>query len=480
MRKNSHLVRALLIPCFLPWISLSQETHASSSLEEELFGGGAQTTTPSVSATPAPSNAAGQAQTAAGTTDSRTSESLTLGGRLELQSSAVKFADNTPGDAPLSHSSSAELYLDARPSDDLRGFVKGAITQTQGANSNASQGSNPKIDLYEMWIKWSGQGSLFTTVGRQKLKWGAASFWNPTDFLAVQTKDPLANFDVRPGANLIKFHMPVEKYGHNFYAIVDLENAQQAQSPRAAARGEFNYGYGNFTGEITTTVVGGKDQPIRWGVDVSTGLGPVDLIVESAWTRRSDQTFYSKSRTPEGNLNFTTVDRSKQSIAQVVLGTRYELKYSEKGSANLNLEYFWNDAGYSDPVLEAYSFGQGLVQGQSRSLYLANRYAAASLVIIPSNDFSVNPFVLTALTNLTDRSWLARAGYTRRISNRSRLDFALSKFGGIGELRGGVPEGVADEVKRAANLPSAVKESIDRLSGREQDWAVSVSAGVDL
>jgi hypothetical protein len=164
----------------------------------------------------------------------------------------------------------------------------------------------------------------------------------------------------------------------------------------------------------------------------------------------------------------------------MVVGTRYELKYSDKGSANLNLEYFWNDAGYSDVVMEAYAFGQGLALGQNRGLYLANRYAAASLVIIPSNDFSVNPLLFTAITNLTDRSWLARAGYTRTISTRSRLEFALTKFGGLGEFRGGVPKGVIDEVKNASNLPSGVRENLDRLVGREQDWAASVTAGIDL
>ncbi|MEN9528922.1 MAG: hypothetical protein RI932_795 [Pseudomonadota bacterium] len=480
MKKSRYMIKTVL-PCLFPLLPFASEARASSSLEDELFGGGSQSSTPaSSSASPASAAPVQPQATAVTTAEPKANETLTLGGRLELQSSMMKFADSTVGDSPLSHSASAELYLDSRPSDDLRGFIKGAITQSQSADANSTQSSSPKIELYEMWIKWSGQGALFTTVGRQKLKWGAASFWNPTDFLAVQTKDPLASFDVRPGANLIKLHVPVEKSGHNFYALVDLENAKQAHSPRAAARAEFNYGYGAFTGELTTTVVGGKDQPIRWGVDLSTALGPVDLIVESAWTRRSDQIFYSKSRTPEGTLNFSTVDRSKQSIAQVVVGTRYELKYSDKGSANLNLEYFWNDAGYSDVVLEAYSFGQGLVRGQNQSLYLANRYAAASLVVIPSNDFSVNPLVFTAITNLTDRSWLARTGYTRRISNRSRLEFALTKFGGLGEFRGGVPEGVVNQVKNAANLPSAVKDNLDRLAGREQDWAVSVSAGVDL
>ena len=476
MNRNSRSVCTSLLSCVFPMLFVMPEARASASLEEELFGEGSQQSAP---VTPAQSSP--PAQTSASSTEAKTNESLTLGGRLELQSSLLKFSDNTVGDAPLNHSAAAELYLDARPSDDLRGYVKGAIIQTQGANTNAAQGAAPKIELYEMWIKWiSNGGSLFTTVGRQKLKWGAATFWNPTDFLAVQTKDPLATYDIRPGANLIKLHVPVEKSGHNFYALIDLENAKKGNSPRAAARAEFNYGYGDFTGELTTSVVGGKDQPIRWGVDLSTALGPVDLIVESAWTRRSDQVFYTKNRTSEGLLSFSTVDRSKQSIAQMVVGTRYELKYSDKGSANLNLEYFWNDAGYSDVVMEAYAFGQGLALGQNRGLYLANRYAAASLVIIPSNDFSVNPLLFTAITNLTDRSWLARAGYTRTISTRSRLEFALTKFGGLGEFRGGVPKGVIDEVKNASNLPSGVRENLDRLVGREQDWAASVTAGIDL
>ncbi|MEY4064705.1 MAG: hypothetical protein RIR26_913 [Pseudomonadota bacterium] len=451
---------------------------ASTSLEEELFNGGASTS-PSPSA--APTNLTPLSPTPAGaipattTASSEMRETLTLGGRLELQYSVNKRSNDKVGDAAFSQSTGAELFLDSRPNDDLRGFVKGALVQSK-TSSNSANTSNPTLSLYEMWVKWSNGGSVFTTLGKQKLKWGAASFWNPTDFLAMENKDPFASFDVRPGAHLLKVHVPFEKQGHNLYALVDFENAASVKSPRLAGRAEFNLNAGGLTGEMTTTIAGGKDLPLKLGVDFSAGVGPVDVIVESAFTRRSKQKFYQKSTAENGQIQFTTTDRSTQFIPQVVTGLRYDLKYSDSDAANLSVEYFWNDAGYSNVSLEAYSFAQG----QSKTLYLARRYVGASAALLQPGSFNDSTVVLSGLSNLTDRSWLARTSFIQKISTRSRLEVAFSKVGGLGEFTGGIPSGIADEIKRSKSLPAGVGEALDRITGNGTDWTASVSAGVDL
>lgn len=443
---------------------------SSTSLEDEMFGGDQ----PTQSNTPAISPKAQSAELPAPPPSAdKGSETLTLGGRLELGSILNKSATQNIGDATLNQTTSAELYLDSRPNDSLRGFIKGALSHKPTTTSSAS---TTDIALYEMWIKWGGESAVYTTLGRQKLKWGAATFWNPTDFLSVQPKDPLASFDVRPGANLVKFHLPVEKSGHNFYLILDIENASTASSPRAAGRAEFNYGFGDWTGELTATLVGGKDQPNRFGLDLSTALGPVDLVVESAWTRRSKQKFYDKTFSDAGALSFTEKSRADEAIPQVVTGLRYDFKYSDSDSANFNVEYFWNGAGYADVAREAYSF----VQGQAQRLYLANRYAAASLFLNQPGSLNDSSFLLTALTNLTDKSWLVRGSVTQRIATRSRLECAVNKAIGAGEFTGGIPVSVANELKASSGLPKTASDALDRVSGFKQDLTISVTAGIDL
>lgn len=448
---------------------------SNSTLEDEMFGEPTQLEPASAAPSAQPKTLLLEGSSSR-QNEEKSTENLTLGGRLELQATLLKRSSSSLGDSPVSQSTGAELYLDSRPTDDLRGFVKGSLTQRKAPGTAGSQSGSTDISLSEMWIKWGGKSAVYTTVGKQKLKWGAASFWNPTDFLAVQNKDPLATYDTRPGANLVKLHMPFEKSGHNLYAIVELENTTSAHSPRLATRAEFNYGFGDFTGELTTTLAGGKDKPLRFGLDLSTGLGPVDLILESAWTRRSTQEFYEKITTENGNIEFKRRDRSKNVIPQVVAGLRYDIKYSDSDSANVSVEYFWNDAGYSDVALEAYSF----IQGQTQRLYLANRYAAASLFLPQPGSFNDSSVIFSALTNLTDQSWLTRTSLGHKISTRSRIEFAIAKTFGAGEFSGGIPRSVADEVKISANLPTAARDALDRVSGVQQDFTLSLTAGIDL
>ena len=61
-------------------------------------------------------------------------------------------------------------------------------------------------------------------MGLQRIKWGSGRFWNPTDFLNQQRKDPLDFFDKRLGVAMLKLHLPLEAQGWNIYGIVDFED----------------------------------------------------------------------------------------------------------------------------------------------------------------------------------------------------------------------------------------------------------------
>lgn len=444
--------------------------HASSSteLESELFGADTTEQAQDTLTSSSPSVASPKEPTL--------TNPLVLGGRLEIDTTVNKRQKQSLGDAGLVRSGTAELYLDSRPADGVRGFVKGAVNHSSAVDPTRSNAGSVNLSLYEMWIKWGGTSSLYTTFGRQKLKWGAASFWNPTDFLAVETKDPLATFDIRPGAELLKIHLPLEKQGHNLYAVVDLNNAQSASSPRGAVRAEFNFGFDDITGELTTTVAGAKDKPIQFGLDLNTGLGPIDLIAEAAFTRKSEATFYQLENDATGNKVFKTQDRSQDTITQVVTGIRYDLKYSESDSANLSLEYFWNDAGYSDIALEAYSF----IQGQSRRLYLANRYLAGSLFLAQPGPLNDSNIIFSALHNITDKSWLVQGVYSQKVLTRSSFEVAVIKAGGAGEFTGGIPRSVAERVRSSVVLNEGASAALDAVTDAGQDWTVRVSAGIDL
>lgn len=473
LKSNVSLRVSLLTACVASLSAYSAHAMAAqNSLEESLFGGGDTPTSgapaPTTPSTPVPKTSP-NSSTSEAPKQTTTNEQLTLGGRLELQSLVNKNRNQNLGDARLLNTATAELYLDSRPTDDLRGFVKGAI-------SNAAPGqSAPTISIYETWIKWSGRDTVFTTLGKQKLKWGAATFWNPTDFFAVQPKDPFAPFDVRPGANLLKVHVPLEKLGHNFYALANLENTSAAHDPKLAARAEFNFGLGDVNGELTTTVAGGRNQPQQYGVDLNTGLGPIDLVIESAFTRKSNKDFFRRETAADGSPSVVAFSRSGETITQVVGGLRYDLKYSESDSANLSVEYFKNDFGTDDPVIEAVSF----LRGQSQRLYLSNRYLAANLLLPQPGPLNDSTLLVSGLWNMADKSWLARASWTERFNVKSSVILAVSRTGGLGEMTGGIPTKVADELRKAPQT-SDVSKVLGQFEGIAQEWTISATAGIEL
>jgi hypothetical protein len=451
-----------------PSISLAAE----NSLEEEMFGGEKKTPAAGEVAAPAasgPAAAAAPLQENALVKSNSLGEMLTLGGRLSIDTTIIKNKDQKFADSPLLSSTAAELYLDARPSDNVRGFIRGSLSNRAGAQTV------PIFSVYETWVKWGGSGALFTTLGKQKLKWGAATFWNPTDFLSVQPKDPLADFDVRPGANLLKLHVPFEKSGHNLYAIVSMENTSAAHDPKIAARAEINYGTRYLTGELTATVAGGRKQPQQFGLDLNTSLGVVDLIAEAAWTKKSQRQFYKTTTGADGSRTVTNYSRENETVAQVVTGLRYDLKYSESDSANLSVEYFWNDFGSSNVISEAASF----VRGQAQRLYLANRYMGANLVFVQPGPLNDSTLLISGLWNMTDNSWLARAGWTEKLDMKSNLIFALTRTGGVGEFTGGIPASVAGAIRKSQITPE-VSAGLEQLEGRSQEWLLSLSANLNL
>ena len=51
--------------------------------------------------------------------------------------------------------------------------------------------ANPAVILDQLYLRFDILRTVFVTVGRQKMKWGTAHVWNPTDALNAQKRDPL-------------------------------------------------------------------------------------------------------------------------------------------------------------------------------------------------------------------------------------------------------------------------------------------------
>jgi hypothetical protein len=343
---------------------------------------------------------------------------LTIGGILYLRSFvAATEAATGPGDFTLSLPSIVDGYLDARPNDRVRGLVLGRLffdaSSSAGSSSAAasagsgvttSSGSNPRVVLDQLWVKFDVEHTVFVTAGRQHVKWGAARFWTPTDFLHSVQLNPLSVFDERTGTTMLKVHLPWESKGWNFYGVAafDLdEPASNLRSVAGAARAEVVLG----TVEIGADVLARNGSKPRIGVDGSAGLGPFDVYVESALTTREATRFRN-----EGPPCAVPLAERCAAVKDAYLspatsfGLNWSYKYSDEDSVTLGAELFYNPSGYADASI----YPLAAATGQLVPFYAGRLYAGAYVLLPKPGSWNNTTINLATLGNLSDRSFISR------------------------------------------------------------------------
>lgn len=408
----------------------------------------------------------GPAATNAFDTEEAVEDPLKIGGRFYLRAftqgnEGVSFG-NTAFSAPML----VDGYFDARPTDRLRGFVLGRLTfdPTSKAGStgliptstSTNASIDPRVVLDQAWLRFDLEHKLFITAGKQHVKWGTSRFWNPTDFLTPQRRDPLALFDARTGATMLKVHVPWEARGWNFYAIGLLDNAGPANTlgrVGGAARAEVVVGHT----EIGLDAVLQRGRKPRFGLDLSSGLGPIDIYGEVALKKGSDTPLY---RLP-GDVSLGDLLGQVQGntggppdigalpieayypegyTPQVSGGATWTFAYSENDTATVGVEYFYNSTGY--PTSLAYPYL--ILQGQFQPFYLGRHYAAVYALLAGPGSWDNTNFILSNLGNLSDRSFTTRLDVTHRALRYLSVEaFIAANYG----QRGG-------EFRFALDLPS--------------------------
>ncbi|MFW6053366.1 MAG: hypothetical protein ACOC9J_00995 [Persicimonas sp.] len=376
----------------------------------------------------------------------RDEATLDIGGGLFSQLQYSVLEEGSPETFPLSQPNILDVYLDARPNDRLRVFAEGRVTHTPTGTSELLSPISREVEptqvaLDELWLKFDVDRTVYVTAGRQHLRWGVGRFWYPNDFLFEQRRDPLAIFDVRTGADIIKAHFPLESLGWNFYAVVNLQEAGSPQDVGGAARAEFLAGLTEFA----LSAAAKKDDPLQLGLDVSTGLGWFD--VRAALTLlhdvdtpffRGESNFQDFDEIALDNLNELEIpeafSREGDWIPRALVGAEVGLPYGDDDTLYLGAEYFFNDAGYSDPEIYPWL----IFNGAFRPLYTGRHYASVYALLPSPGRFDDSSFSLATLGNLSDRSFLSRLDYSVTVLTHLRA-FAFGSFswGADGEFTQG-------------------------------------------
>ena len=360
---------------------------------------------------------------------------LALGGKayMRLQYSLSDGVD--PESAALSAPNLLDLYLDGRPNDRVRAFVRWRLrydyTVTDGDTDALGQPvESLSTSLDQLWLKWDLGRLVYVTLGRQPVRWGSGRFWNPTDFLNAQRKDPLAIFDERLGVGLLKLHLPLESLAGNLYAVANLEGASSPNEVGGAIRAEVLLG----DAEIAASAAARKDDPVRLGLDVSSALWDLDVRAEGAVVHGEDRPFYRGEMDLSRLVLPEEYSREDDWIPQVAAGAEVSVLYSDQDSVVLGGEYFFNDAGVGDPDL----YLAGLLDGEGFvPFYLGRHYAAAYAMLAAPGDWNDTTVVTSAIGNLSDGTWLARLDWGVRVLTYLDVNaFAALHLGEAGgELR---------------------------------------------
>lgn len=378
---------------------------------------------------------------------------------------------------PLSAPSFVDVYMDARPNDRVRAYIRGrlnydpTIDEAALGVTGATQ-SQTRARLDQLWVKFDILRTAFLTLGQQRVRWGTGRIWNPTDFLNDTRIDSLNFLDTRLGVPLVKVHVPVESLGWNFYAMANFDGASTMKEVGAGLRGEVLIG----PAEVALSTAIQKGEPWRLGADISLPVWEFDLRIEAAllndvqrpfFDSRSDATaLQALDRVTADELNLlldglrgVPIDRSDDWISQVVVGVDYAVRYNDDDTLLLSLEYFYNDGGTDAP--EAYL--PMFFNGAFEALYVGRHYVALAAYLVAPGDWDDTTFSLISLANISDRTGLVRLNYSLRVLTFLRLNaFASVQMGRRGgEFRFAlkVPPVDSDLVDLATTLPAGLSEA---------------------
>ncbi len=361
-------------------------------------------------------------------------ESLAIGGRFFLRSQLTFYEDTDAEEAPFASPNLVDLYLDARPSTRLRFFVRGRLDYdfTVGEDAEATVfGPAPertRVRLDQLWLKFDLARSVFITIGQQRVKWGSARVWNPTDFLNQEHLQPLSIFDERLGVPLLKVHLPIESLGWNLYAFGIFDGADEPRDVGGALRAEIVLG----TSELSLSAAARDGSPLRLGADLSAALWEIDLRLEFAATRGGSQRTWSGAFDPAAGKLPTAEDRSDDWLTQIAAGAEVGIVYTDEDTLYVAAEAFYNPNGLDDPDLYPWL----AYQGDLVPFYAGRLYGALSLVLDRPGSWNDSTVILSSVGNLSDRSFIARADFQTLVLTHLRLYlYAAAHFGEYGELR---------------------------------------------
>lgn len=336
-------------------------------------------------------------------------DKLQLGGLLYMRFNLALTTGKHVDDHTFSMPNLMDVFLDARPSDRVRAFVRGRLlyTPTQGVSFLPGVSTDPlTVQLNELWLKFDIARRVYVTIGSQLVLWGTTRLWNPVDFINQTQRPILSPFDARNGVPMVKLQLPIESLGWNFYLIGLLDQVSTLDKGGVVGRGEFVFS--TVEVGLTGAYRGGIDP--RVGLDVSAGVWDLEL---------------------RGELSAAFDERYDHKVTlRASAALEYSVKVFDDDVLLLGGEYFYNQQGTDVfDVLE-------LASGKRQFFYVGKHYGAAFISLPRPGRWDNWSFTLSGVGNLSDLSFIGRLDVSYTFLTFITVQaFAVLHFGKQGELR---------------------------------------------
>ncbi|MEO5970423.1 MAG: DUF1302 family protein [Bdellovibrionia bacterium] len=348
------------------------------------------------------------------------------------------------GNAPMSAPLQVDGFFDARPSENLRAFIRPRLLYdpTRDSYSNATSGSgvlgnnltaststapsslsgssgttpipnNPQVVLDQAWLTFNIEQKVFVTLGKQHVRWGASRFWNPTDFLHTQRRDPLLTTDVRFGNMMAKFQFPTGRMGTNLYAIALMDNPLPA-STLGQLGGAFRAETLIGTAEVGAEAIYRGNSTPTYGADISAPVGPIDIYAEAALRTEPMVPSYqlnSSLTTGTDIASAVSLTNNTGPFIQVSGGMKYSFAWAESRQATLGMEYFYNQLGYDRSSI----YPALIFLGAFQPFYMGKNYASFYISAEGPDEGKRTNYTFSTLGNLSDNSFISRLDFSWRV-----------------------------------------------------------------
>ena len=272
-----------------------------------------------------------------------------------------------------------------------------------GTTLLASENQTTFLDVKEFFVDFNATNTVYFRLGKQVLQWGTGYFWNPTDLINIEHKSFTNLTALRDGVFGLRSDVVFAREFH-LYTFLNLNAIQDISDVAFAARSEFLVGaveFG-FSGWLKS------DRLPVFGTDLTAPFfWSTNLTAEASFSWGENQRMLNVDGVTTSAIRGRVVPK-----VDVGLSRTFDA-FDVQDRISVNVEFFYNGAGYDDNMFEKLSLNpvglQTFFGGYYEAGYYGKYYAAFFVTV---SKFILNEMTLSVsgLSDLSDSSGIAFVG----------------------------------------------------------------------